>query len=110
MLISDERFAAAWRGPGGDEQHFDDVGCLVSHYRAHDPGANARLFVRDFGGERWLDGRTAVFVSAPGVKSPMSYNVAAFASAEAARTTLGTRTAGTIQDWVVLLRDLQGRG
>lgn len=110
MLISDERFAAAWRERGGKEQHFDDVGCLVSHYRAHDPGADARLFVMDFAGSRWLDGRTAVFVPAPGIKSPMAYDVAAFASEEAARSALGTRAAGPVQNWVVLVRDLPGRG
>ena len=109
MIISDERFAAAWREQGRLEHHFDDVGCMISYARKHPPAAGTAYYVHDFGAGAWLDAPSAAYVAAPGIKSPMAYDVAAFASAAGAgafeRSQHGRR-----ETWASLMTNLQVRG
>jgi copper chaperone NosL len=93
MVISDRRFAAQIRGGEEDRAFkFDDIGCLVFWIRdkaaAHPWMATPaiRMWVADATGRpdqpaRWLDPRSAQFL--PGRISPMGYNFAAVAGAEA---------------------------
>ncbi len=84
MIISDSRFAAAWIEPGGREQHFDDIGCLVSALRSHEPPHHTRYFVRDFEADAWLDATTAHYAQSDGFHTPMASGLAAFNRREAA--------------------------
>lgn len=89
MIISDRRYAAAWIEPGGDQSRFDDVGCMVSRFREQPPPNGTRLFVRDFLADGWLDAKSAAFLSAASLRSPMAYGVGAFVSEAAGRDELG---------------------
>ncbi|ENO89650.1 nitrous oxide reductase accessory protein NosL [Thauera linaloolentis] len=92
MVISDRRFAAELRGgPAGTVFKFDDIGCLVfwlqEQAEAHPwmAAADTRMWVADFASPsreamRWLDPRQARYVAR---SSPMGYNFAALAEAEA---------------------------
>lgn len=86
MIIDDRRFAAAWIARNGDEQHFDDIGCMVAAIRADGGKAeDTRYFVQDFDADAWLDARVAIYMPLDDVRSPMNYNMAAFTPAAAAR-------------------------
>ncbi|THF61014.1 hypothetical protein [Pseudothauera rhizosphaerae] len=92
MVISDQRFAAELRGgPAGTAFKFDDLGCLLfwlQEAAAKHPWMGevaTRMWVADFespGRERmnWLDPRQARYVVRT---SPMGYNFAALAAAQA---------------------------
>ncbi|MFN8506069.1 MAG: nitrous oxide reductase accessory protein NosL [Dehalococcoidia bacterium] len=109
MIISDERFAAAWRA-GREETHFDDIGCMVAMFRQHHPAGEVTYFVRDYSRDAWLDATAAVFVRAPGVKSPMSYDIPAFATRDAADQALKNRADTSQETWAALLDGLKERG
>ncbi len=109
MVISDDRFAAAWREGTKRERYFDDVGCMVAYTKSRRPPEGTVFFVRDFAADLWIDAESAFYMVAPGIKSPMSYDIAAFASQEAATTNERTRD-GQPQTWAGLLDTLEDRG
>ncbi|MBP9714616.1 MAG: nitrous oxide reductase accessory protein NosL [Sterolibacterium sp.] len=87
MVISDRRFAVQLRG-GTPQQafKFDDIGCAVTWLKAQSWGSEpaTRIWVMDAAdmhGNQWLDARTAHYVH--GKVSPMAYNYAAIAQAQA---------------------------
>ena len=89
MSISDHRFAVQLRGgPKNTAFKFDDIGCATT-WRAEKlkefpwmTDAATRFWVADFDskGEKWLDARSAHYLT--GKTSPMGYNYAAFAQAQ----------------------------
>jgi nitrous oxide reductase accessory protein NosL len=90
MAISDRRFPAQIRGGSKNTAFkFDDIGCAATWYEekrqehAWMLDAATRFWVADFGsqGEKWLDARSAYYLS--GKTSPMGYNYAAFAQVQA---------------------------
>ncbi len=81
MLIDDVRFTAAWRTADGIERHFDDIGCMVNGSRRDAPPTGTRYWVHDYRTAAWLRAGEASFVISPAIKTPMTYGVAAFASA-----------------------------
>ena len=82
MVISDARFAAAWREASGREQHFDDIGCMVNAGRHRDPGAGTSWWVTDYRSQSLLEASTARYVFAGSIRTPMDYGVAALARSE----------------------------
>jgi copper chaperone NosL len=81
MLVSDLRFAAAYRTEEGEELVFDDIGCFLRNL----PAAGAsRVWVKDYETSEWVDGETAFYVRSRAVETPMSGGIVAFASREAA--------------------------
>ncbi len=82
MIISDRRFAVQLRGgPKNEAFKFDDIGCATLWLKKKGwSEAGMRIWVMDSSdmkGERWLDARSARYVS--GKTSPMGYNFAAVA-------------------------------
>src|SRR5690606_10861439 len=45
MIISDARFAAAWRDTNGKVLRFDDIGCMVGMYAEQPPAHGATFWV-----------------------------------------------------------------
>ena len=90
MSISDRRFAVQIRGgPKNMFFKFDDIGCATT-WRAEKlkeypwmTDAATRFWVAEFSGKgvQWLDAREAHYLT--GKTSPMGYNYAAFAQAQA---------------------------
>lgn len=77
MIISEAPFAA--QGRGERVEKFDDIGCLArraSRYR--------QLWVTDHATGRWLDAKSALYVHAPDLYTPMASGLVAFEGREAA--------------------------
>ena len=110
MAISDARFAAAWREPSGKEAHFDDIGCMVFLKDERDPVAGTRFWVHDNATEAWLDAATAAYAISAGIRSPMSYGVAASATVEGARQIVRDSTQSKVAQWEALGTSLVKRG
>jgi len=85
MIIGDRRFAAATRR-GSTVHRFDDIGCLVRDSADVLASGHAKGFVHDAGTEAWIDAPRAWYVRSPAIRTPMNYNIAAYAdNAEAHR-------------------------
>ena len=110
MVISDVRFAAAWREPAGKETHFDDIGCMVFLEGEEHPPAATRFWVHDYLTETWLDAPGASYAISPSIRSPMSYGVAASATAEGAQRIVNESSQATVARWDALGASLEKRG
>lgn len=79
MIISEARFAAAYRSTDGSERIFDDLGGLLLSSResgeALDP---ASTWVHDFETEEWVAVEHAYFVPTLSVTSPMGHSIISF--------------------------------
>jgi copper chaperone NosL len=96
MAVSDARVAAAMivdEGSGGHrELLFDDLGCLLAYAGKHAEATIVARYVRDYGGERWLELESASYLRSAAIPTPMRYGIVAFDSwerAEAARAERG---------------------
>ena len=79
MVISDMHYAAQVRdGETGKVYNFDDIGCALNWLAAHPQAYAAELWVADHRHQRegrWLDARSAYYVS--GQTTPMDYGFGA---------------------------------
>jgi copper chaperone NosL len=107
MIISDVQFAAAWRGPSGGEQHFDDIGCMVSQARERPPAADSRYWVHDYESEAWLTARDAFYIVSAKINSPMGYGVAASGTRERAEQIAGRLPDARVHAWAALSATLE---
>ncbi|MCO5172493.1 MAG: nitrous oxide reductase accessory protein NosL [Planctomycetes bacterium] len=92
MIISEERFAAAYVTPSGEVRRFDDLGCLTAHPQERAERAD-EVWVHDHETRAWLRGREAHIVRAPGLITPMGTGLVAAADEARARA-LVERTGG----------------
>ena len=93
MIVGEARYAAAARGPAGEEARFDDAGCLL-RWRAE--GHEAwQAWVHDADGEGWLAAAEAVYLHAPGRATPMGSGLTAHRDAAAAAAVAGAGAAGS---------------
>ena len=76
MIISEKRFAAAYRTDDGILRKFDDLGCAVLH-RAEQNEQVRQFWVYDYGETAWLDKTAAFFVSSRDLLTPMGYGIIA---------------------------------
>ncbi len=92
MIVSEERFAAAYVTPAGEARRFDDLGCLTAFLQER-PEDVAQVWAHDHETRAWVRGREATFVRAPGVITPMGTGLVA--AADPARAAdLAARTGG----------------
>lgn len=110
MAISDARFAAAWRDPADKEAHFDDIGCMVLLQGEKNPEAGTRFWVHDYVTEAWLDAPSASYAISESIHSPMSYGVAASATAEGAQQIVKESSPVQVARWESLRPKLENRG
>ena len=78
MLISEPRYAAAYRVHGSPARVFDDIGCLRSALREDGAQGAAQLWFHDASGGGWINGAEAVLVNAPEIRTPMGGGTIAF--------------------------------
>jgi copper chaperone NosL len=89
MILSEPRFAAASlvETQGRVEPLlFDDIGDMLGYHAARPELQVRRWYVHDYETEAWVDAEAAVFVRAPGLRTPMASHLAAFADAASAET------------------------
>jgi len=78
MLVSDERYAAAYETAAGESRVFDDIGCLLEAVR-HEPQAETlRFWFHDALTSQWIRGEEAVFVKSDRIKTPMGGGIVAY--------------------------------
>ena len=78
MLVSDERFAAAYETAAGDARIFDDIGCLLEAARKEPSRDTLRFWFHDARTGEWIRGQEAVFVQGDHLKTPMGGGIVAY--------------------------------
>jgi copper chaperone NosL len=78
MLVSDERFAAAYETPSGEARVFDDIGCMREALKSDASAASARLWYHDVKTGEWIRGEEAAFETSPRFKTPMGSGIVAY--------------------------------
>ena len=102
MIISDARFAGAWRDNDGKAARFDDIGCMVEMYRAAPPAEGAGFWVHSYLDETLLAASDATFVVSDAVPTPMAYGIVAVRSRPEADA-LVAQFGGETKTWTALL-------
>jgi hypothetical protein len=102
MIISDARFAAAWRDAKGKPARFDDIGCMVSMYHDAMPANGTQFWVHSYLDESLLTTNEATFVVSEDIVTPMSYGFAAVSTASEADT-LVKQFGGETKTWAAML-------
>ena len=103
MIISEARFAAAYRLPDGTEKKFDDLGGLLIH--GHETGdlETAAVWVHDYETEEWLQAPAGFYVPTHSAHTPMGYGVVAF-SDHGRAAEFADGVAGEVIEWDVVLQ------
>ena len=83
MLINEARYAAAAFTKANEPVVFDSIECLV-RYRHRHGNSLARMWVHDYGADRWLSAEEALYIASPELTTPMGQGVVATASASEA--------------------------
>lgn len=102
MIISEARFASAYRLADGTEKAFDDVGGMVIHGRDSGELDDATAWVHDFETEEWVEATVAFYVPTRAVASPMGHGILAFADQARAEAFAGDLD-GEVIDWTTVL-------
>ena len=105
MLVSDIRFAAAYRESGSEPRVFDDIGCLQNSVRGLKNLGATTFWFHDAVDEKWIEGRGSVFVASPELHTPMAGGYLAFRDAAAAGRETAVRRGRVVGSLDDLLRD-----
>jgi len=99
MIISEPRFAAAYRLDTGEAKSFDGIGELVKHARRTEELDRVTFaWVHDFNTEDWILVEDAYFVAGSDIVTPMGHGIVAFAS-EGNANEYATELGGTVLRW-----------
>jgi copper chaperone NosL len=104
MIISEARFATAYRTPGGEEKKFDDLGDMVVY--GIDSGELAQasgVWVHDFETEEWTEATSAFYVPTLAAATPMGHGILAFSDRERAEQ-FATDLDGEVIDWATVVQ------
>lgn len=84
MIISEEKFSAAYWTEGGEARRFDDIGGMLA-YISEESEDVASYWVHDFASGEWINAEQAHYVLDSDLMTPMGFGVAAFADEEQAQ-------------------------
>ena len=84
MIISERRFASAYRTNDNILRKFDDLGCAVLH-RAEQDEQIQQFWAYDYEETAWLDKAQAFFVHSKDLLTPMGYGIVALKTETEAR-------------------------
>jgi hypothetical protein len=110
MLVSDIRFAAAYRESGMEPRVFDDIRCLQNSVLGLKNRGATTFWFHDAVDEKWIEGRGSVFVAAPELHTPMAGGYLAFRDSAAAGREAAVRRGRVVGSLDDLLRDADRRG
>jgi copper chaperone NosL len=102
MIISEEKFAAAYWTAGGEARRFDDIGGMIA-YDTEESEDVASYWVHDFGTGEWMRAEEATYVLDTDLMTPMGFGIAAFADEEQARAQANGQENVTIMPFAALL-------
>ena len=100
MIISEARFATAYRLADGTNKKFDDVGNMVIHLDATGDSPT-EMWVHDFETEAWVTAEAAFFVPTLSVASPMGHSILSF-SDEGRAQAFANDVDGEVIDWATV--------
>jgi len=103
MIISDERFASAYRTVDGAERRFDDIGDMAVYHSVRAENVMA-FWVHDAETLEWLKATHAWFVRSGETMSPMGHGLAAYGS-EAQAIVAAEAIGGAVVRWNEVLSD-----
>jgi copper chaperone NosL len=99
MIISEPRFAAAYRLDDGDIKSFDGIGELVKHAQLNDEFDRVVFaWVHDFNSEDWILASDAIYVAGPEIVTPMGHGIVAFTTDSDARQ-FAADVGGHVMSW-----------
>jgi hypothetical protein len=98
MLVSEPAYAAAYYAPGRDARVFDDIGCMLDALR-QETASPLTIWMQDAAGGGWIDADDAVFVTAPGLRTPMNGGVLAYRDVAAAEKTAATQRGEVVRSF-----------
>ena len=101
MIISEARFATAYRLDDGTDKKFDDVGDMVVHL-SETGDRPTDTWVHDYLTEEWIEAGAAYFVPTRSVASPMGHSILSFAH-EAEAQAFAADVGGEVIDWPTVL-------
>ncbi|MEI2650935.1 MAG: nitrous oxide reductase accessory protein NosL [Microthrixaceae bacterium] len=101
MIISEARFAAAYRDASGSPFVFDDIGDMIEHGRRAGVLDEITAWVHDYESEDWIDAPAAWFVKGGSVATPMAGGIVAFAGRSGAEQYIGDN-GGELLRWAEL--------
>jgi copper chaperone NosL len=99
MIISEPRFAAAYRLDDGDTKSFDGIGELVKHAQLNNEfNRIAFAWVHDFNTEDWILAKEAIYVAGPEIVTPMGHGIVAFTTDSDAQQ-FAADVSGHVMSW-----------
>jgi copper chaperone NosL len=101
MIISEARFAAAYRTRQGHWRLFDDIGDMLAYQSAHREDV-AIFWVHDYETQEWLRAEGVFFVKSPALSTPMGHGVVALGS-RARADQLARQVSGDVLTFAELL-------
>ena len=102
MIVSEEKFAAAYTLESGEERSFDDLGDLILYVRDANETINPlKGWVHDYETEEWVDLANAYFVPTLSVSTPMGHGIIAFSDGTRANT-FAEEVDGEVIGWVIV--------
>lgn len=105
MIISEKRFAAAYRTESGALRKFDDLGCAALHQKEQEETI-AQFWGYDYEETGWLEVKQAFLVHSSELLTPMGYGIAVLPTTEKA-TALAKKVDGRIVQFDQLYPILQ---
>lgn len=100
MIISEERFAAAYSTVDGEKRIFDDIGGMGIYHGINQEEV-AHFWVHDYETKAWLDAENAFFVVGD-FYTPMSFGVLAFSEVEQAEM-FSDENSGMLMDFAEMM-------
>lgn len=98
MAVKDNQFSTEIILENGKAIVFDDIGCMYSWMKENKNQKVASSFVKDFHTKEWIDPKKASFVYDKPIKTPMAYNVIAFADEKDAKSFIN-KNGGTLLNY-----------
>lgn len=98
MIISEARYAAAYRDGKGNPYIFDDIEDLVLHAEQEGHSQEMVAWVHDYNTEEWVEVDDAWFVYSPEIPTPMAGGMIAFKTEADARD-FAPSVDGEVMQW-----------
>lgn len=106
MIISEARYASAYRNADGEAFVFDDIAEMLAHIAAGTVPTDDRVWVHDFFTEEWIGAPAAWYVRGA-IETPMGGGIVAFATQEDAQAFAQER-GGEVLGWTDVLAEVSG--
>jgi copper chaperone NosL len=109
MIITEPRFATAYRPAEGTEKVFDDLGDMIIYGREHGELETAAMWVHDFETEAWVEAQAAFYVATASTATPMGHGILAFSESDRAERA-AVELDGEVITWEVVVQLPVGNG